>query len=121
MNRLKKIIIGAFVFLVPLVTSAQLSQPDPVGNLPDLTGGQGLRGAIGFIINMVLMFASLIAVLFLIIGGYQYITSGGNDEAAEKGKKTVQNALIGIVIIILSYTIILVTFRALTLLPSRNI
>ncbi len=47
-----------------------------------------------------------IAVLFLIIGGFWYITSAGNEETAAKGKSTVINAIIGIVIIILSYVII---------------
>jgi amino acid transporter len=59
-----------------------------------------------FIINIALGVAFGVAVIFLIIGGYRYIASGGNEESAEKGKKSVVNALIGIVIIILSYVIV---------------
>ena len=51
-------------------------------------------------------FAGAIAVVFIIIGGYQYIASGGNEETAEKGKKTLVNAIIGIVVIVLAYAII---------------
>ena len=58
------------------------------------------------IIRILLMFSGAVAVLFVIIGGFQYITSGGNEEQAEKGKKTLINAIIGVIIIILSYTII---------------
>lgn len=47
-----------------------------------------------------------IAVLFVIIGGFWYVTSAGNEETAEKGRNTVVNAVIGIVIIILSYVIV---------------
>ena len=40
------------------------------------------------------------------IGGFWYITSAGNEETAEKGRATAINAIIGIIIIILSYVII---------------
>lgn len=58
------------------------------------------------VINWMLGIAFGIAVLFLIIGGFWYITSAGNEETAGKGKSTVINALIGIVIIIMSYVIV---------------
>lgn len=58
------------------------------------------------IINWLLGIAFGIAVLFLIIGGFWYITSAGNEETAEKGKSTAINAIIGIIIIILSYVIV---------------
>lgn len=58
------------------------------------------------IINWALGIAFGVAVIFLIIGGFRYITSAGNEEAAEKGKSSVINALIGIVIIVLSYVIV---------------
>jgi hypothetical protein len=58
------------------------------------------------IINIMLMFSGIVAVFFIIIGGYQYLTSGGNAESAEAGRKTVTNAIIGLVIIILSYVVI---------------
>lgn len=67
---------------------------------------QGPVGFITFIIRIMLYLSGMIAVVFVIIGGYQYITSGGNEESAEKGRKTLVNAIIGIVIIILSYVIV---------------
>jgi hypothetical protein len=58
------------------------------------------------IINWALGIAFGVAVIFLSIGGFRYITAGGNEESAEKGKSSVINALIGIVIIVLSYVIV---------------
>lgn len=58
------------------------------------------------VFNIMLYLAGVIAVLYVIIGGYQYLTSGGNDEQAEKGKNTVTNALIGLIIIVLAFTIV---------------
>ena len=66
-------------------------------NIPEL---------IAAIIRILLMVGGAIAVLFVIIGGYQYLTSAGNEEAAEKGRKTVTNALIGVVVVVLSWVIV---------------
>src|SRR5579872_3600573 len=43
--------------------------------------------------------ASIIGVLFLVKGGYDYITSQGNPEKLENAKKTIRNAILGIIII----------------------
>jgi TRAP-type C4-dicarboxylate transport system permease small subunit len=70
-------------------------------------------GFIMKIINIALTVAGLVAVLFLIIGGFRYITSAGNEETAESAKKIIINAIIGIVIIILSFVIVRVISEAL--------
>ena len=66
------------------------------------------------IINILLYIAGTIAVVFVIIGGYLYVTSGGNEEQAEKGKKTLINAILGVVVIVLSYVVINVLVNLLT-------
>ena len=64
------------------------------------------------VINILLALAGLVAVIFLIVGGFRYITAGGNEEAAESGKKTITNAIIGIVVIILAFVIVRVVSNA---------
>lgn len=66
------------------------------------------------VLNILLGVAFLVAVLFLVIGGFRYITSAGNEEVAGKGRATIINALIGIVVIILSYVIVQVVARTVT-------
>ena len=90
------------------VVQAQLNrtfQCDPSSGL-NCQAGTTVNSLIRTVINWVLGITFGIAVLFLIIGGFWYITSAGNEETAAKGKSTVINAIIGIVIIILSYVII---------------
>ncbi len=58
------------------------------------------------IIDWVLMVAAAIAVLFLIIGGVRYIISAGNPDQAGAAKKTILYAIIGLLIIILSFAIV---------------
>lgn len=66
------------------------------------------------IINWALYLSAIIAVIFIIIGGYFYITSAGNESQATKGRTTLTNALIGLAIIVLSYMIVQVVYNFLT-------
>jgi hypothetical protein len=86
----------------PLVASGNLCLPQGQGTNTSTTAG----GLILQAINILLTLAAAVAVLFLVIGGFQYITSAGNEETAKKGRATVVNALIGLVIIILSFAIV---------------
>jgi hypothetical protein len=71
------------------------------------------QGIFLFIIQSLLGVVGLIAVIFIIWGGVQYITSRGNEEQAETGKRTLTDAIIGLVIVILSYVIVVVVINAL--------
>lgn len=70
-------------------------------------------GIVKKFIGFILPVAGLIAVLFVIIGGFQYIMSGADEEMAEKGKKTLKNAIIGVAIIVLSWVIVTVIAKTL--------
>lgn len=58
------------------------------------------------IIRILLYFGAIVAVVMAIIGGYQVMTAGSNATQATNGRKTLTNAIIGLVIVILSYAII---------------
>lgn len=120
-RQLKKIAPHALIILVlfgfALTVAAQgdtgFQDPRRPEGLPDW-GRQSIGLTLVSLINRVLLpFAATIAVIFIIIGGYQYIFSGASEELAAKGKKTLVNAIIGLVIIILSFTIISVISNTL--------
>ena len=89
------------------------------GFFATVNGGGGFEansfGALIFfaIQNVLLPIVGIISILFIIIGGFQYIVSRGNEEQAETGKKTLTNAIIGLVITILSYYIVVIVINAL--------
>jgi type IV secretory pathway VirB2 component (pilin) len=58
------------------------------------------------IVQVLLIVAGLVAFVYLIIGGYQYITAGGNADQATAARSTILNAIIGIVIVFASYAIL---------------
>lgn len=72
-----------------------------------------VTGLILSLINVLLLIAGTLAVLFLIIGGFRYITAHGNEEQAEGAKKTILHSIIGLIVIILSFVIVNVISRAL--------
>ncbi|MFH0830929.1 MAG: pilin [Parcubacteria group bacterium] len=51
--------------------------------------------------------AGAVAVLYLIVGGFMYITASGDEGRIEKAKNTIKNAIIGIVVILLALVIVL--------------
>lgn len=84
-----------------------------------LSSSSSLSELIGNGIRLFLTFSGAIAVVFVIIGGFMYITSNGNEEQAEKGKNTLINAVIGVVIIIMAFVIISVITNLVST-PSGN-
>lgn len=84
------------------------SQTTPVVNIePPNTGSlSAIIGIIQVIGGWLLMAAGALAVVFLIIGGLQYMTSAGNAERAKAAKQTIIYALIGVAVVLLSLFLI---------------
>ena len=72
-------------------------------NLPQFCSATGI---IMFAFNLGMGLAGTITALFLIVGGFYFVTSAGNEEQAEKGRKMIINSVIGLVVIILATTIV---------------
>ncbi len=63
--------------------------------------------------------ASLVSVIFIIKGGYMYMTSSGNPLGIDEAKKTIKNALLGL-IIVLSATAVISLFHNAFTMSSTN-
>ncbi len=98
-------IIALAFFTFPGFAGAQLKAPSGLCadglNCEDVS----LNGLIIKVINWILAIVLAIDVLVIIIGGFLYITSAGNEERAKSGRKAVINAIIGLIIIIMAYVI----------------
>ena len=105
MKKLSTIVLALVLFALPVLTFAQIN------NIPVPNGGPGgnvsnINDFIIYVINILLGIVGFVALLFLIIGGFRYITSAGNEESAGQAKKIITNAIIGIVIVILAFVIV---------------
>ena len=118
----KKTIISLIIILLsfyPLTLLADENTPtNPKYNLKGAqTFMETVGGNIGYdtattkeilIGNIIQIALSLLGIFFLvliIIGGYQWMTAGGNEETIAKARKRIINASIGLGIVILSYSI----------------
>jgi len=63
---------------------------------------------VGSAINILLGLAGIASFIFLILGGLQWITGGGDKDAAEKARKKIMQALTGLAIVFSSYAILYV-------------
>lgn len=61
---------------------------------------------LGNIINIAAILAGVATVFFIVWGGVRFITSGGDPVKVEGAKKTITYAIVGFVIILLSFVII---------------
>jgi uncharacterized membrane protein YwzB len=102
------------VVLVPAPVFAQ--QPSgPQGGLDQIKdkfpqGSQLARsdtvgGLAREIIRILVILTLTVCVLFIIFGGFLYITSAGNEDRAKKGRQTLKYAIIGLIAIVMSYAI----------------
>ncbi len=94
--------------MVPAVHAQGFISPtDNPGAISTATGGQGsFRQLALTIVNFFLTFLGLIAVVMIIYGGFLYVTAAGNQEKIESAKKIIMYAVIGIVVILLSFAIV---------------
>jgi ABC-type nickel/cobalt efflux system permease component RcnA len=60
---------------------------------------------IGKIIYIILSFLGIIFVVLTVYAGFLWMTAGGNEETVKKAKKWLENAVIGLVIILAAYAI----------------
>ena len=58
------------------------------------------------IINILSALVGVVAVIMIIIGGFRYITSGGNDTSVTGAKNTILYAVIGLIIVALAQVIV---------------
>ena len=71
---------------------------------PDVVRTAGKIGS--NIVQALMVIAAYVAVFFLIKGGFTYIYSAGSAENISNAKKTIQNALIGLVIAVMAASIV---------------
>jgi len=65
-----------------------------------------LEALIANIVKSMLGLTAVLAVGFIVYGGFLYITAAGDDSQIKKGKEALMGAIIGIIVIGLAYAIV---------------
>jgi len=74
---------------------------------------QNLECVFSNIVKYALWLAGIVLFILIILGGFKYMTSGGDPKAVEGAQKTLTFAIGGLIIILLSF-LILVLIKTIT-------
>ncbi len=88
--------------------------------LPDLYDGLRVKGSceveitrlnqililVANFISILMLVAGFVAIAFIIVGGFTYITSSGDSAGIKKAKDTIVNAVIGLIIAMVSFGVV---------------
>jgi hypothetical protein len=88
---MRKLMLLAGIILTSLFFPHSVLAASPIPEISSYTADT---------LKIITLIASASAVFFLLRGGYLYITSTGRPEALEEAKKTIRNALLGLVLVI---------------------
>lgn len=97
-------LVLAAVLAVPTVAAAQVNIGS-YGNTFGL-GTSDLQATVIKIVQWVLGFLGLIAVIFILYGGFVWMTAGGNEDKVATAKKVISAAVVGLIIVLLAWAIV---------------
>lgn len=105
-----------FVFAQPILDSNTVSSIK--SQEEDLRRNAGFQLThVGNVVSLgIKAFLSILGILFIILvilGGYYWMTAGGDETKMAKAKDTLKKAIIGLIIIISAYAITAFIFKAL--------
>lgn len=91
-----------------LGTTCGSADIDSVADNPELGGKLGTAiMIIGLnVVEILMHLAAYVASVFIIIGGFKYMLSAGSPDANAKGRKTIINAVVGLVISMVAITLV---------------
>lgn len=122
LNKLKNLILGAAMaaaIFAPTLLAAPFAHAQALGE-DDFFGGEitgsefadsaglssgDLPTTIAAIIRVMLGFLGIVAVIIILIGGFKWMTAGGNDDKVKIARKYMISGIIGLVIVLSAFAI----------------
>ena len=97
--------LAIMLLLLPaVVLAAETSLGIEYGSALNL-GSRDIRAVITDIINVLLGFLGIIAVVIILLGGFKWMTAGGNEDKVAEAKKLIGAGIIGLIVILAAYAI----------------
>ena len=110
MMKLKQIfaVLATLSMLAPSLVMAVEITPTDLGIQYGAATGLGskdIRVTIASIIKTAMGLLGIVAVVIILIGGFKWMTAGGNDEQTGEAKKWIFSGVIGLAIILSAYAL----------------
>ena len=84
---------------------AQIVNPVLPGSLGSGTGGSAIGSIVGGVIGLLIIGAFIGAFLYLLLGGLEWITAGGDKAKLQSSRDKITNAIIGLLIVAASWAV----------------
>ncbi len=91
--------------LVPSVVLAQGDENFGLNQISTNLGTNSLQTTIGIFINVVLGFLGIVAFIIILLGGFKWMTSGGDEDKIGEAKKLMGAGVVGMAIVLASWAI----------------
>lgn len=111
----KLIILLLLAILIPQVTSAQIITPErildvdypdiPSAESPETVEATSLVEYVEYVFYFLIWGSGILALLALIMAGFQYVTASGNPDKLKDAKSKILSAFVGLAIVAGSYAI----------------
>ncbi len=113
LKKIAAILIGS---LLPLVCSAQIQldenfRPETLPRAMGQTSNEQIYGFVGKIILTAIQYAGALAILFIVLAGFRYVMSRGDEGEVGNAKSTLIWSVAALLILILSYSIVSTVFN----------
>ncbi len=123
MKSIKKIALASSSAVAGLLAYAPMAMAQPVINT--IEAGTGYANNFGTmfnsLLNVVMLVAALLVFAYMIWGGVEWITSGGDKGKAESARNKLTAAIIGLVIVAASYAIVTLVVQFLGFSSFDNV
>jgi Type IV secretion system pilin len=108
LETIKKGVIGLVVILIaiPIINLVQGVLKVSKGGSLQLNSNPIVEFIQVFLLNILIPVSTVISLFFVVLGGYNMITSNGDSGKFEEGVKSLKNALIGLIVVLLATTIV---------------
>ena len=105
-NKLQKFGVATTAVVSSLMTAATVFAQIPSAIEPGTGYSKDFGLMINSILSIVMVVALLLVLLYLILGGIEWITSGGDKGKTESARNKITSAIIGIIILAASYALV---------------
>ena len=97
---------ATILWVVLMIVGAQVDADFGLG-YPAATGlgTNDLKDTIIAVLNVLLGFLGIIAVIVILLGGFKWMTAAGNEDKVAEAKKLLGAGIVGIIIILSAYAI----------------
>ncbi len=82
-------------------------------------GNRDPRAIVASVVRIILGFLGIVAVIIILLGGFKWMTAGGNEEKVGEARKLIVQGIIGLVIILAAFGI--ATFVINSLLTATTV